>query len=148
LDASRKLDQSEELELIQSLPSSKGIVVWNKIDLATAPLEEIDFPHVVQISAKEKMGLELLRNKIDHVVWQNGPPSREELLITNVRHKEALAQAALSCRTVISGLQQDVSPEFLSMDMRQALAELGKVVGTNVSEDVLSSIFSQFCIGK
>ncbi len=148
LDASRDLNQAEELELIKVLPSKQSIVVWNKIDLSTHSTPEIDFPHVVALSAKERIGLEGLNAKIDQVVWQNGVPSREEILITNVRHKEAIAQAASSCRMVIKGLNEDVSPEFLALDMRQALAELGKIIGTNVSEDVLSSIFSQFCIGK
>ena len=85
---------------------------------------------------------------IDVVVWKNGPPSKEEVLITNVRHKESLAQAIESCRNVIHGLRTDQSPEFLSMDMRLSLSELGKIIGTNITEDILSAIFSKFCIGK
>jgi tRNA modification GTPase len=148
LDASRELDQAEELELLKALPANQAIVVWNKMDLSNSPIPVIDFPHVVQLSAKNRLGLDLLGAKIDQVVWQHGIPSREEILITNVRHKEAIAQAANSCRQVIYGLRENVSPEFLALDMRQALAELGKIIGTNVSDDVLSSIFSQFCIGK
>lgn len=140
---------AEDVNLLPQLPKEKTIVVWNKADLpAAANSEVLDFPHQVKLSAKTRQGLELLQNKIDEIVWQNGPPTREEVLITNVRHKEALAGALLACRTVSEGLKNGVSPEFLSSDMRLALRELGKIIGVNVTEEILSSIFSQFCIGK
>jgi len=85
---------------------------------------------------------------IDKVIWTHGTPSKEEVLITNVRHKEALLRAVEACKDVVTGLKTGVSPEFISFDMRQALYSLGEVIGTNVSEDILTSIFSTFCIGK
>lgn len=147
LDASTGIT-SEDANLMESLPREKSIVVWNKTDLPHPPFSVMNFPHQVKLSAKTRSGLELLHDKIDTVVWQKGPPAREEILITNVRHKEALAAAIANCRTVIDGLKQGVSPEFLSSDMRQTLLELGKIIGVNVTEEILSSIFSQFCIGK
>ena len=113
LDASRELSPEEQL-WIAELPPAKGIVVWNKIDLPHASLPAVAFPHVVSLSAQEKIGLKDLHVTIDRVIWQHGPPSREEVLIANVRHKEALQGSAASCRTVIAGLQSGVSPEFLS----------------------------------
>ena len=65
-----------------------------------------------------------------------------------MRHKEALVAAIASARRVQYGLANGISPEFLTMDMRQTLLELGKVLGVNISEDILSAIFSKFCIGK
>ena len=94
------------------------------------------------------MGIDNLRKQIDAVIWQHGAPSREEVLVTNVRHKESIIKALEACRQVIDGLKTGVSPEFLSMDMRMALSELGKIIGTNISEDIISAIFSKFCIGK
>lgn len=147
LDASKGITQ-EDKHLIDFLPPEKSIVVWNKTDLPHPAFAQMDFPHQVELSAKTRKGLELLHDKIDTVVWQKGPPTREEILITNVRHKEALTAAIASCRTVIEGLNGGISPEFLSSDMRQTLLELGKIIGVNVTEEILSSIFSQFCIGK
>ena len=69
-------------------------------------------------------------------------------MITNVRHLEALEKAIQAGEQVLEGLKNGVSPEFLSMDMRACLSELGKIIGTNISEDILSAIFSTFCIGK
>lgn len=147
LDSSKPIDD-EDLWLISQVPKYKTIAIWNKTDLPHDGLPVLDLPHVVQISAKQRLGLEKLHTKIDEVVWDKGPPSREEVLITNVRHKEALGNAILSCKQVINGLKAGVSPEFLSSDMRLTLNELGKVIGTNITEDILSAIFSKFCIGK
>lgn len=139
----------EDQQLVQLAPKAKTIVVWNKTDLPYEHLPSIDhFPNVVSLSAKQKIGIEDLRQMIDRVIWENGPPSKEEIIITNVRHREALLAAIAAAETVVSGLDMGVSPEFLSSDMRLCLSELGKIIGTNIGEDVISAIFSTFCIGK
>jgi len=102
----------------------------------------------VLISAKERIGLDKLHQEIDKVIWAHGPPSKEEVMITSLRHHQALVAAIDSCRKVVAGLREGTSPEFLASDMRQALYELGRIIGTNVGEDILSAIFSTFCIGK
>lgn len=147
LDAARGLDE-QDIWLLSQLPPKKTIAVWNKVDLPHTEHPTLSIPHVVALSAKEKTGLEDLRQMIDQVIWKDGPPSREEVLITNLRHKEALSNAIKRCRSLISGLQSNVSPEFLSLEIRQALNSLGTILGTDVTEDVLSAIFSTFCIGK
>lgn len=147
LDANKGLEAADKKLLGEVIPS-KTIVAWNKIDLAYSSLPSIDFPHVVKISAKEKQGINLLKEKINCVIWEKGTPSKEEIMLTNIRHKEALSRAIESCQRVIAGLKENVSPEFLSMDMRQCLMELGSIMGTNITEDILSAIFSKFCIGK
>lgn len=138
----------EDARLIEFLPRSKTIAIWNKMDLPHHELPLLSFPHIVHLSAKLRQGLEELHRAIDELIWQNGPPSKEEIVITNIRHKEALLASAEAVKRVQSGLRHSVSPEFLTIDMRQALSELGKVLGTNVTEDILSAIFSKFCIGK
>lgn len=147
LDASRPL-LDEEKTLITQLPKEKTIVVWNKIDLPHNGYPTLDMPYTVPLSAKERKGLETLHKQIDSVIWKEGPPSKEEVILTNIRHKEALVAAIESCQRVHHGLQEAVSPEFLTLDMRQGLQALGKIIGTDITEDVLSSIFSTFCIGK
>lgn len=147
LDANRGLEE-EDTNLLAAVPKKKTIVVWNKVDLPHNGLPVLDFPHTVCVSAKEKRNLEALHRAIDRLLWEHGPPSREEVLITNVRHKEALAQAIHSCQKVIDGLRSSLSPEFIASDMRQALKELGKILGADITEDILSAIFSKFCIGK
>lgn len=147
MDLSKGVGPNEK-QLIGKLPRGKTIAIWNKNDLEHDGHPELDFPHVVSLSAKEKLGIEALHQAIDAVIWEHGPPAREEVVITSLRHKEALKGAIGSCQSVIKGLQSDVSPEFLSMDMRSSLASIGQIIGTNIGEDILSAIFSKFCIGK
>lgn len=138
----------EETEILKTLPCDKVIAVWNKVDLKAEGLAELPLPYVVQVSALQGLGLESLHKTIDEVVWKGRPPCHEEALVTNVRHKEALGGALEACQRAVSGLGAQVSPEFLVMDVRGALNAFGKIIGTDVTEDILSSIFSKFCVGK
>lgn len=146
LDACQGLTE-EDKKLLVEVPPTKTLAVWNKIDLPHAETPTLHLP-TVKLSAKNREGLEELHQAIDRLIWQNGPPSKEEIVITNIRHKEALIASCEAARRVQHGLRQSVSPEFLTLDIRQTLLELGKVIGTNVTEDILSAIFSKFCIGK
>lgn len=147
LDAEKGLSEEDE-HIFSLVPKRKTIAVWNKIDLPeNTPASPEDFPSVY-VSAKHRRGLNDLYEAIDRLLWEKGPPSKEEVLITHVRHKEALISAAEASRRVQEGLRISLSPEFLTQDIRQALSELGKILGTDITEDILSAIFSKFCIGK
>ncbi len=146
LDASRRLTENDR-ELLKLAPRHKTIVVWNKIDLGL-PEETIDWDAIVSISAREKTGFHELRSAIDNIVWKQGAPSKEEVVITQQRHAQALGSAIASCEEVVSGLKQNLSPEFITSDLRHALNELGTIIGLNVTEDILTAIFSKFCLGK
>ncbi len=136
------------LELEDHFPLDKTIVVWNKKDLPGYRRKLLDFPHVVEISTLEKEGLDQLKRAIDQLIWRKGAPPQEEIILTSLRHKEALSQAIQRLSSVLTGLHEGVSPEFLSADVKSALIELGRIRGSNLSEEILSSIFSQFCVGK
>lgn len=145
LDAYKGIDRDDQ-HLLDSVPLEKTIVIWNKTDLADPPSSS--YPHTVVLSAKTKSGLEKLHQTIDSLVWKGGPPSKEEIVITNARHKECLTLSIEACHRLIDGLKKGVSPEFLSIDMRECLTNLAKIVGANITEDILSAIFSTFCVGK
>ena len=146
LDASRPLSIHDR-RLLESLPQKEAVLVWNKVDISM-PLETIAWEPAVFLSAKEGQGLDSLKKAIERMIWKNGPPSKEEIVLSSSRHHQALAEAIVSCEAVINGLKEGRSPEFLSFDMRSCLHHLGTIIGTNVSEDILNSIFSQFCVGK
>ncbi len=145
MDATRPLREEDRALMLYT---EKTILIWNKIDLPHAELPSTPLKHNVRVSAKMSLGLESMRALIDHVIWEKGPPSKEEVVITNLRHKQALDQAIQACDTLIQGLQEGISPEFLSSDMRTILQELGTIIGSNITEDILSAIFSKFCVGK
>lgn len=147
LDSSLGINEKEK-KILKELPENKTIVVRNKQDLVKRKQESISAKYVVEVSALHKTGIENLKSNIDKVVWEKSPPDKNEVLITNIRHKEALEDALQSCKNVIKGLKEKISPEFVAFDMRQTLTSLGKILGTDVTEDILSAIFSRFCIGK
>ncbi|MDB2613742.1 tRNA uridine-5-carboxymethylaminomethyl(34) synthesis GTPase MnmE [Chlamydiales bacterium] len=125
------------------LPENKTVFIWNKCDL-----KKTVNPAWFMISCKTGEGIESLKEIITEKIWQKGPPSKEEILITNVRHKEALDKAILHAKSTYKGLNEGVSPEFMISDLRESLKSLGVIIGSDIQEDVLSSIFSQFCVGK
>ncbi len=146
LDATRGLCP-ESQTLLDSAPREKTLLVWNKIDVEDA-LPAPEYPHLAAVSAKEHLGLDQLREQIDQLIWHKGPPAKDEIVITTARHHQALIQALSALQNLIDGLKTGISPEFVASDMRQVLIELGTIIGTNITEDILSAIFSKFCIGK
>ncbi len=147
LDASKPLSKDDEA-LLALAEQKNTVVVWNKIDLSRLHIVPLPFKYTVEVSAFRGEGLEALKGAIDALIWDKGPPARDELLITNIRHKEALQDAIEACNAVHAGLKQGISPEFLAFDMRRCLSSLGKIIGTDITEDILTAIFSKFCIGK
>ncbi len=147
MDISKEVCAQSRALLDSALPE-KTILVWNKADLSERCPTIRQFSHQAIVSAKHLTGLDELRAQIDRVIWHKGPPGKDEIVITKARHKEALGSAVHSLQTLIDGLKTGISPEFVSSDMRHTLSELGAIIGTNISEDILSAIFSKFCIGK
>ena len=134
-------------QLLPLIEKNKTLLVWNKSDIALAEPTSV-MENSVLISAKNQTGIEDLKQKISQMIWHKGPPSKEEVLITNIRHEQNLLNAAIFLKNVIDGLYAKVSPEFLSYDLQSSLQELGKIIGHDITEDILTAIFSKFCIGK
>ncbi|MEN9343730.1 MAG: hypothetical protein RLZZ453_517 [Chlamydiota bacterium] len=132
-------------EIIDSLPLEKTIVIWNKVDQSDAIPFKLPFPRAVALSALHKMHLDTLKQAIFSFIQKE---NREALLVTSARHHAALNLTIDAMKQLITSLKEGVSPEFVTLDMRQALDHLGTIIGTNVTEDILSSIFSKFCVGK
>ncbi len=146
LDSSRPLT-AEEQQLVTSLPASKTLLIWNKSDIAAHTAEICDLLSV-HISARQGTGLDELTRAIHTLVWEEGPPSKEEIVITQERHHRALTAACEALAVTIDGLRGDLSAEFISFDLRGALKSLGTIIGTNITEDILGEVFSKFCVGK
>ncbi|MCX6986887.1 MAG: tRNA uridine-5-carboxymethylaminomethyl(34) synthesis GTPase MnmE [Chlamydiae bacterium] len=145
-DITQKLTEAEE-DLLAAAPESKTLVVWNKADLPHQSPRPTPCPSI-EISAKTNTGIHELKNAIHKIIWKKGPPSQEEIILTNVRHKQALDNATQATLSVINGLESDLSPEFIASDMRRILTELGTIIGRDINEDILGAIFSKFCVGK
>ena len=128
----------------------KFIFVANKTDMLAegAASHKLNVGgQVIYISAKQGTGLGLLRKALVKSVGQK-KISPESTVVTNTRHFEALKQVELSLRDIRQGLDQPLSGDLLTPDIRRCLHWLGVITGEITSEDQLDYIFSKFCIGK
>ena len=91
------------------------------------------------------MGIGELKSKLESLIAKR---SGEQVMISSIRHKEALQEAFDHLTVLRSNLLNMISPEFITFEMRSALKALGRIIGTDITEDILTSIFSTFCIGK
>ncbi|GAB4192230.1 MAG: tRNA uridine-5-carboxymethylaminomethyl(34) synthesis GTPase MnmE [Simkaniaceae bacterium] len=149
LDAAKGISV-EEKNLIAALPPEKTLAVWNKVDISPPNSRSFHLPlvHQAEISALHQTGIEALKRQITALVQKNPSLSKEEVLITKRRHFEALSHAMEALERAKESLNTAASPEFIAIDLREALNYLSTIIGTNVSEDILSAIFSKFCVGK
>jgi tRNA modification GTPase len=99
------------------------------------------------ISAKEKSGLDDLRLKLGELVMKD-KLSSDDVIITNIRHYEALSRVSESLGRVIAGLEDKIPDDLIAIDIRQAIHYLGEITGEITSEEILGNIFRNFCIGK
>jgi tRNA modification GTPase len=99
------------------------------------------------ISAKDGSGLEELRLKLGEVVLKD-KLSSEEIIITNLRHYEALLKVSQSLERVMSGLENQIPEDLIAIDIRQAIHFLGEITGEITTDEILGNIFKNFCIGK
>ncbi len=124
------------------------IKVGNKMDKADpALLQQLAQRDFVFISASGKTNLQTLKDRLLNMFHINTVKSGD-VLVTNLRHYENLVQTRDSLQRVLTGLDEQITGDFLAMDIRQALHYLGLITGTITTEDLLENIFSRFCIGK
>ncbi|MBI5056457.1 MAG: tRNA uridine-5-carboxymethylaminomethyl(34) synthesis GTPase MnmE [Nitrospirae bacterium] len=153
LDGSSKLHETD-MELIGKTGPGNTIFVINKDDLPQkmdlnvgAGLKPAHEKIFVRISAKKETGLDELKNKIAETVLHGHAESSADV-VTNIRHVHALKKALASIDSFITAAGQKTSPEFLSVELRDALDAVGEIIGVTTPDDILNRIFSNFCIGK
>jgi len=147
LDGSQPLSK-EDQRVLEEVKGKPSVVVMSKSDLerkAEAPA----WPEVVvEISCKTGTGLDSLRKSIVRLVKQGAVPPREHAWAVNQRHKTALEQAKASLEKALASIRSDMSPEFIALDLRDALESVGLIIGAIHTDDILERIFRDFCIGK
>ena len=152
LDASRKLAE-EDIEILESLENKKTIVLLNKIDLKPEIeiekiKEYVNEEDIIEISALKHQGIEELHDKIEAMVYQGSVKNSSNLMITNSRHKDALFKAYEAINDAISAIEQRMPYDFIEVDFKNIWDYLGYINGDTVREDLLDTIFANFCIGK
>jgi tRNA modification GTPase len=156
LDGSRTLHATDR-ELVRKSDPENTIFVINKSDLpgkisastlSSSKTGKGDLRRrTLKISAKKGTGIEKLKEKIVETAL-HGRADTSAGIVTNARHVHALEKALLSIDSFVSGVKANDSPEFLSVELRDALDAIGEILGITTPEDILDRIFSSFCIGK
>ena len=124
--------------------AKKHLVVLNKIDLPP----KTDLPTAHRISCTTGEGLEALKDAIRNAVWSGKVGGEMNQVMINARHQEALQRARRHTQHTIEALRSGETLELAAMDLRIGTNAIGEIVGKTTTEDILDSIFSQFCIGK
>ena len=161
VDTSAEIDE-EDLQLWNQISERKHLVVFNKIDVSSPELIRQNrkkfeqqpmqggatTPEVVEASALRGDGLGRLKDSIVAASQVLRKDKTEAVLLSSIRHKDALTRARRSLSLAEKSLKKGMSPEFVALDVRASLDAIGEVVGKTVTDDILNKIFSEFCIGK
>lgn len=146
-------DLSEKI--LSHITNQKVIMVFNKIDVVGCgvimdrkrTILQDKLPDRIFISAKYDEGIDDLQNKL--IEAANIPEVNEQdVIVTNIRHYEALKNAKKAIERVIEGIDNGISGDFLSQDIRECMHYLGEITGQISTDEILGNIFSKFCIGK
>ena len=133
----------KELEMPLLEADQTLLVVVNKMDMT----DKRDKEGVIYISAREGEGIDALRDALRATVDTEGL-YRGEVVVSNMRHFEALSRAHKHLEDSMQALCDGISEELLAEDIRYAITALAEITGRITSDDVLKNVFSRFCIGK
>ena len=146
LDASEPLTPADEMYLAE-FAAKKRILVRNKTDLSVK-LVLPPSATSVDVCCLSGQGLEALKDAIKSLVWAGKIEAGMLQVMINSRHQEALGRARIATLETIAALRADATLELVALDLRIALNAVGEIVGKTATDDLLDSIFSQFCLGK
>ncbi len=153
VDSSVPLDQNDD-EIMEMIRNKKCIVLYNKSDLsAEVVFEELasrlpEEAVLIKTSTKEQTGFDEFSKAIETLFFEGKINPDDELMITNMRHKQALTDALLSLQEVKKSLDLQMPEDFYSIDLMNAYSSLGRIIGEEVDDDLVNEIFSKFCMGK
>jgi len=140
-----------ELEKIKNqFPLKALVVIGNKADkLSEAQVANLksNIPNILLLSAKEKLGIEELKNQLLSFV-NTGALRNNETIVTNTRHYDSLLKALEEIQKVRLGLNTNLSSDLMAIDIKQALYYFGEITGEVTNDELLGNIFANFCIGK
>ena len=151
VDSSTELDENDQ-EIIEAIQNKKAIVLLNKSDLdaktdASVLQTQLSKP-ILSISAKNNTGIHELETLIEEMFFSGKLSFNDEVYITNIRQKNARAEAQNSLKMVLQSIADGMPEDFFTIDMMNAYEALGTIIGESVGEDLVNEIFSKFCMGK
>lgn len=151
LDGSRELSD-EDRELLDFTKFKKRIIILNKSDLGSKITQEMiqkitDSP-IVTTSILEKNNLDKLANEIERMFFSGIENSANQVMVTNQRQAGLLQKAQQSLQEVISGVENAMPLDLVQIDLKDAWDTLGEITGDSAPDELITELFSQFCLGK
>ena len=150
-DITKKLNDEDE-KILEILKNRKSIIILNKIDLKQAGVEKEIFEkyskNIVTLSTKTQEGMQELLEMMQKMVVTEEIKTDNELLVINSRHKALISKAIVSLNKAIDTLNAGMPVDVIAIYIKEILEELGKITGESVTDDIISEIFSKFCLGK
>lgn len=159
LDSTSETD-NEDKEIIELCKSKKTIVLLNKNDLSdnikiTEDIVRMHFSGssnehlpIIRTSMLKGNGLEELKDAISDLFFNGDIVPKQEIYITNLRHKDLLSKAGNSLELVLDSIEKNLSEDFYTVDLTGAYEALGEILGEEIGDDLVEEIFSKFCMGK
>ena len=151
VDASRELDKNDE-EILRLMEGKKAIVLLNKMDLkpiiTREDLKLVTNQLIIEVSAIKREGIDTLEKSIESMFFQGELKFNDEIYITNIRHKHGLEESIKSLNQVIGSIELGMPEDFYTIDLMNAYESLGEIIGESVGEDLVNTIFREFCMGK
>lgn len=150
LDSSKELEE-EDIEILKLIENKKVIYLKNKTDLEEK-LDLSDYKDIkdkiISISVLKNDGLDRITKTIESMFFEGKIDIENDLIINNARQKNLLVNAAKNLEEVLSSIDNGMSIDFIEIDLKSCMENLGLIVGKAVSDDLVDKIFSDFCIGK
>ncbi len=144
----QEIEKQHKLYRDQFGDQKQILFIVNKSDLLPPQLNiQHSTINILFLSAKEKKGIEKVSDKLVSMV-NIGQVKIGDVIVSNSRHYDALVRAQQSLDTVLKGLQSQLPTDLIAIDIRTAMFELGTITGEVSTDDLLESIFRNFCIGK
>ena len=151
-DASEELTK-EDLEILDLIKDKKTIIILNKNDL-DQKIDENDerlrkvSDSIIKISALNKTGIEDIYDEISSLFDLNEINLDQEVVITNIRHKNLIDKAIESVKKARETLKGKMPLDIIAIFIKDILEDLGNITGEVVTDDIIDEIFSKFCLGK
>lgn len=151
-DSTQELNK-EDKEILEFIKNKNAIILLNKIDLKDNKLKNneqilsLNKP-IIEISAQKRDGIEELYDQMINIFKINEINTENSTIITNVRHKNAIVCAEENLNKIKEVLNNGMPTDIVSIYLKNAIEELNKITGENVTEDIINEIFSKFCLGK